>query len=198
MNKAKVNQLVYQDITEHLINEFKELGFNEVIVYIVDNYVIKDDLCLDEKLRNSIQRRMDQSKHFRIGAEIPNIVIPDSTGKEVDLQDINSEKTLIIFYASWCPHCQRLLPKVNNFFRKQEEMKLKILAISLDTSKTDWLNFIRKNNFNWINVSDLKGGYGNAVQDYYIYATPTMFLVNDKKEIIAVPTNIEDIKKYFN
>ena len=70
MNKAKVNQLVYQDITEHLINEFKELGFNEVIVYIVDNYVIKDDLCLDEKLRNSIQRRMDQSKRFRIGAEM--------------------------------------------------------------------------------------------------------------------------------
>jgi hypothetical protein len=47
-------------------------------------------------------------------------------------------------------------------------------------------------------IETLQDWCGNAVQDYYIYATPTMFLVNDKKEIIAVPTNIEDIKKYFN
>ena len=77
-------------------------------------------------------------------------------------------------------------------------MKLKIFAISLDTSKSDWLNYIRKNNYNWINVSDLKGGYGKAVKDYKVYATPSMFLVNDKKELIAIPAKIEDLKKYLN
>jgi peroxiredoxin len=198
LNKAKVNQLVYQYITGCLIDKFRELGFNEVIDYIVDYYVIKDDLCLDEKLPNSIQQRIDQSKSFLVGIKVPHIVMPDSTGKEIDLKDINSENTLILFYASWCPHCQRLLPNVNDFYIKQKEMKLKIFAISLDTNKSDWLNYIRKNNYNWINVSDLQGGYGKAVKDYKVYATPSMFLVNDKKELIAIPANIEDLKKYFN
>jgi peroxiredoxin len=198
LNKAKVNQLVYKHVTEYLIDGFKKFGFDQIIDYIVDNYVIKDDICLDEKLQNSIQRRMDQSKHLRIGAMVPQIVIPDSTGKAVDLNDINTGKTLIIFYASWCPHCQELLPKVNELYRGRKDMKLKILAISIDTNKTDWLSFIRKNDFKWINVSDLKGWNGKAALDYYLYATPTMFLINNKKEIIAKPLNIEDIKKYFN
>jgi thiol-disulfide isomerase/thioredoxin len=195
LNKAKVNQLVYEDITEYLINEFKGLGYNDVIVYLVDNYVIKDDLCIDDKLRNSIQRRMDQSKRFRTGAVVPNIIIPDSTGINVDLMNIKTEKILIIFYASWCPHCQRIMPKLNYFYNNTDKEKFKILAISIDTSRTDWLNFVRKNNFTWINVSDLKGGSGKSLEDYYIYATPTMFLLNDKKEIIAVPADLDELKK---
>jgi peroxiredoxin len=198
LNKAKVNQLVYQYITGCLIDKFRELGYNEVINYIVDYYVIKDDLCLDEKLPNSIQQRIDQSKSFRVGMEVPRITLPDPAGNEIDLTDINSENTLILFYASWCPHCQKLLPKVNDLYLKQKEMKIKIFAVSLDTSRSDWLNFIRKNNYNWINVSDLKGGYGKAVRDYKIYATPAMFLVNSKKELIVIPSDIEDLKKYFN
>jgi peroxiredoxin len=125
-------------------------------------------------------------------------MIPDSTGKEIDLENINSEIILILFYASWCPHCQRLLPNINDLYLNQKESKVKIFAVSLDTSKSDWLNYIEKNNYNWINISDLKGGYGKAVRDYKIYATPAMFLVNNKKELIAIPANIEDLKKYFN
>ena len=198
LNKVKINQLVYQSITECLIDKFKELVFNEVINYIVDHYVIKDDLCLDEKLPNSIQQRIDQSKSFPTRVKVPNIVLPDSTGHEIDLKDISSETTLILFYASWCPHCLKLLPRINDLYIKQQEMKIKILAISLDTNKSDWLNFIRNNNYNWINVSALNGGYRKIVRDYKIYATPSMFLVNGKKELIAIPANIEDLKKYFN
>ena len=198
LNKAKVNQLVYQDITECLIDKFKELGFSEVIDYIIDHYVIKDDLCLDEKLPSSIQQRIDQSKSFLVGVKVPHLIMPDSTGKEIDLKDINSKNTLILFYASWCPHCQKLLPDINDLYINQKEMKLKIFAVSLDTNKSDWLNYIRKNNYNWINVSDLKGGHGKTVRDYKIYATPSMFLVNNKKELITIPANIDDLKKYFN
>ena len=198
LNKAKVNQLVYQDITECLINKLREFGLSEIIDYVVDHYVIRDDLCFDEKLPGSIQQRIDQSKSFLVGVKVPHLIMPDSIGKEIDLNDINSENTLILFYASWCPHCQKLLPDIKDLYTNQKEMKLKIFAVSMDTNKSEWLNYIRKNNYNWINVSDLKGGYGRAVKDYKIYATPAMFLVNDKKELIAIPANIEDLKKYFN
>ena len=198
LNKAKANQLVYQHVTEYLIDGFKKFGFDEIIDYIVDNYVIKDDICLDEKLQNSIQRRMDQAKHFKIGAVVPKIVLPDSTGKEVDLQKIGGERTLIIFYASWCPHCQEMLPKVNEVYMAQSKGDMKILAISIDTNRTDWLGFVQRNNFNWINVSDLKGWYGKAAQDYYLYATPTMFIIHNKQEVIAKPTNVEEIKRWMD
>ena len=52
---------------------------------------------------------------------------------------------------------------------------------------------INSNRMNWINVSDLKGWNGIAVKDYFIYATPTMFLVDKQKKIIKKPLTIEEL-----
>jgi len=193
LNKAKVNQLVYQHIVEYLIDGFKKFGFDKVIDYIVENYVIKDDLCLDSKTESSIQRRIDQSKKLPVSAVVPNIILQSADGKEIDLSKIKSDKVLILFYASWCPHCQTLLPQIFGFYNSQKVKKTEVLAISIDTSKADWLNFIKTYNFNWLNATDLKGWNGKAASDYFIYVTPTMFLVNKERRIIGKPNDINEL-----
>jgi hypothetical protein len=105
LNKAKVNPLVYKHVVEYLLDGFKKFGFDVIINYIIDNYVIKDDICIDEKLETALQRRMDQAKHFKIGNIVPDIVSQDLSGDQVELNKINAEKVLLIFYSSWCPHC---------------------------------------------------------------------------------------------
>ena len=79
-------------------------------------------------------------------------------GMKLDLSKIECEKTLLVFYASWCPHCQELLPQINELTKDQNNKEFQVVAISLDTSKTDWLNFISNNKLNnLLNVSDHKG-----------------------------------------
>lgn len=193
-NKAKVNQLVYQHIAEYLIDGFKKFGFDKIIDYIVENYVIKDDLCLDAKTENSIQRRIDQSKKLSIGTAAPNIKTQDINGNIINLSEIKSDKTLLIFYASWCPHCQTILPEINSVYKNQNNKKMEVVAISLDEKKDDWLKFVKDNNLNWVNTSDGKGWDGKAASDYFIYATPTMFLLDKDKKIIAKPMTSGELK----
>jgi len=197
LGKAKVNDIVYKHIVEYLLDGFKKFGFDNVINYIVENYVIKDEICLDEKLETALERRILQSKNFKIGNTVPNIIVPDSSGSLIELSKINSEKTLIIFYASWCPHCQTLLPQIFELYKNQKEKKFEVLAISIDTSRTDWLNFVRTNKLDWANVSDLKGWSGKTVKNYFIYATPTMFMVDQQKKVIKMPINLEEIELGF-
>ena len=193
LNKAKVNEIVYTHIVEYMLDGFKKFGFDNVINYIVENYVIKDDLCIDEKLSNTLERRIQQAKNFKIGSVVPNIVLPDSSGSIVELNKINSEKILIIFYSSQCPHCQTLLPQVYNLYKNQKEKNFEVVAVSIDTSRTDWLNFVRTNKLSWINISDQEGWNCKAALDYYIYATPTMFLIDKGKKLINIPKNYQDL-----
>jgi thiol-disulfide isomerase/thioredoxin len=192
LNKARVNQIVYQHLVEYLIDGFKKFGFDKILDYIVENYVIKDDLCLDVKTEGLIKRRIDQAKILKISAITPNFIIPDSSGKNIELYKIKASKVLLVFYASWCPHCKELLPKL------KELKNIVVVAASLDTSRVDWLNFVKDNSLKYLNVSDQKGWDGKAAGDYFIYATPTMFLLDSNKKIIGKPINYDEIKSFVN
>ncbi len=197
LNKAKVNPEVYQHLVEYLIDGFKKFGFDQPIDYIVENYVIKDDLCLDVKLEGVIKKRIDQAKNFKLGNVVPDILLPDSSGTIVTLNKISTDNVLIIFYASTCPHCQEMLPKINTLYKNQTDKKTEVVAVSLDNTKNEWLDFVNKNSLGWLNLCDLKGWDSQAATDYDIYATPTMFLVDKDKKIIDKPRTIEELKKYF-
>ncbi|MBS4036080.1 MAG: TlpA family protein disulfide reductase [Ignavibacterium sp.] len=194
LNKAKVNDIVYKHIVEYMLDGFKKFGFDNVINYIIDNYVIADDICLDEKLETALERRIQQNKLFKPGFIVPDIEFADSSGLMIKLSEITIEKTLLIFYASWCPHCTDMLPQIYNLYKNQKEKKFEVIAISIDTSKTDWLNFIRTNKLDWLNISDLKGWEGKAVLDYNIYATPTLFLLDREKKLIKPIIDLNELK----
>ena len=195
ISKAKVKPQVYKHVVEYLIDGFKRFGFDKILDYIVQNFVIKDELCLDEKTENSIQRRLDQNKKLPVGEITANIIMPDAAGNNISLTGLKSDKVLILFYASWCTHCQDLVPKLAAYYKAQKGKKFEVLAVSLDNKKEEWLKFIKDNNLNWLNVSDMKGWDSKAAADYYIYATPTMFLVDRNKKILGKPLTLEELKK---
>ncbi len=195
--KAKANPTVYQHLTKYLIDGFKKFGFEQNINYILDNYVIKDDLCLDEKEGGSIQRMIEQKKYLPIGSVVPNITIPDSSGNLTSLHSLDAEIVLILFYSSSCPHCRTMIPKLNGFYLSKKSNAFQVFAISLDESRDEWMNFIRTNNLAWLNVNDSKVWLGEAASSYFIYATPTMILIDKEKKIIGKPMTIEELQKMF-
>ncbi|MBP6426310.1 MAG: DUF5106 domain-containing protein, partial [Bacteroidia bacterium] len=59
-----------------------------------------------------------------------------------------------------------------------------------------WKKFIRDNKLKWINVSDL---YNNTnFRNYYdIYSTPVIYLLDEKKNIIAKRLDTDKVRDFI-
>lgn len=138
---------------------------------------------------------IEQKKMFPVAATVPNIVLPDSAGNLLSLAAMNSDKVLLLFYSSSCPHCQAMIPRLAEIYKSRHTFG--VMAVSLDSSRSVWIDFIRTNHLTWINVNDPKGWSGAAASDLLIYATPTMILVDKDKKILAKPLTIDELVKWL-
>ncbi|MCK6613865.1 MAG: thioredoxin family protein, partial [Ignavibacteriaceae bacterium] len=69
-----------------------------------------------------------------------------------------------------------------------------VIAVSMDEKKEEWEKFIKENKFNWKDVHETKGWGGKSVEDYYIYATPSMFVLDREKRIVSKPVSVEEVR----
>lgn len=109
--------------------------------------------------------------------------------------NISAEYTLVLFWASWCPHCSSLLSAVKGIYDEYGDKGLEILAISIDKERTTWQNAITKGQYRWINYSELNGWEGKAAKEYGVWSTPRMYLLDRDKRIIAKPASVGELKK---
>jgi peroxiredoxin len=191
---AAVNAEVYKFILDYVVGGFDKYHFDGVITYIADNF--QDPFsCEDQARKTALQKKLDNFRKLSIGKMAPEIEVPDTKGKIVRLSGIQSEYVLVIFYSSGCGHCAQMMPQVKEFYDKQKPKRVEVLAVSIDTSKTEWTQFLKEGKLDWINVSELKGFNSKTADDYNIFATPTMFLLDREKKIIAKPISWRELEQ---
>jgi thiol-disulfide isomerase/thioredoxin len=134
---------------------------------------------------------------MKIGSVVPDFILNDLNGDAVQLSQILKERTLILFWASWCSHCISTIPGIKGWQQTHNSENVEIITIALDTSVTDWHKQVGQLSIeSWFNLSDLKGWDGKVTGDYNVYATPTMFLINQDQKIIAKPITLQGLLEY--
>lgn len=202
------NQKVYKYTLDYVIEGFNEIKQDAVLAYITDNFMLPNSCGIeDEKLKQILQKTADY-KRTAIGAIAPEIIFssrlsgvyPDKGGREGvgarTLSNISSDYILIVFWATWCPHCTGEVPKIKKaieeYQKKHQDKSLAAVFVSIDKEEKPWKDFIEKNELSgFINLCELKGWNGEIGKSYNLNATPTLFLLDKNKKIIAKPENAE-------
>ena len=187
------NDEVYKFCLNYLLKMFRK-GHQDIAFLELHDAFLKTsegDCGLQEKDALSWARqKASVLRGVQIGSIAPDFEIIEG---KMNLHSLNSEYTLLLFWASWCPHCTQILPEikkaVENFTPLSEEggkVGLVTVAVSLDTSRTEWQACVENNNLStWLNFSELQGWKGEISKRYNVYATPTMLLLDKNKQIIA-------------
>ncbi|MGN7787667.1 peroxiredoxin-like family protein [Niabella sp. 22666] len=81
-----------------------------------------------------IPPRPEDISPLLIGEKIPVAMLPDASGRDIDLNKLISEKpTILIFYrGGWCPYCSRQLSGLQRSAPQLEKLGYQLIAVSTD------------------------------------------------------------------
>jgi thiol-disulfide isomerase/thioredoxin len=193
MQKFSGNDEAKKFAVKYLQLGFKEIGNEKVLQYIDQTYAETIAQCNDNAAdKTALEKRLQGYAALKIGNKAPAINFVDANGNAQTLASITADNTIVVFWASWCPHCMETMPKLNEWAATQPNTK--ILAISLDDDKAAYTDVI-KSLPNMQHSCDYKKWDGKAVTDYYIAGTPTFIRLDKDKKIIGKYSSFEELKK---
>jgi peroxiredoxin len=191
-NANQSNNPVYEFVLNYLVTGFERLNMENVLNYIAENYL--DNLCLTDD-KTTLVRKL-KSQNMKLGSVVPDFTLNDLNGDPVTLSQVLKPRVLILFWASWCSHCTDMLPRIKAWYIQNQPKDFDVIAISLDSSEEEWHKAVFDSGFEmFFNLSDLQRWDGTTAEEYNIYATPTMFLINHERKILAKPGSLNDLIK---
>ncbi len=189
------NEKVYEFVLDFLMRGFEQLNLENALVYLAGKY--KDSTCGSDN-KTTAERRLLFYKTMKTDAVVPDFTLNDVNGDPVTLSEVLKEETLLIFWAGWCPHCNQMIPKIKEWYNQQDKKRVEVVTVSLDTSEKEWKAKVDELGIeSCFNLSDLKSWDGEVANKYNIYGTPTLFLLDKNRKILAKPKTINDLNKYI-
>lgn len=190
--------------TDEYINP-KFMGQDKVFVHLFEKYHSKGvSDWLNEKQLNAISNRAYMVMSNLVGEKAADLQMTGLTGNVTNLYKIPANYTVVVFWDPTCGHCRTEVPKLDSLYQnKWKQEGVKIFAVLSDhDQKAKWEDFISEHKLtDWTNVYETEAQQ-KAVESskkpsykqlYDVIQTPTLYLLDKDKRIIAKKLSLEQM-----
>ncbi len=180
------------EITAYLFDLLERQSLFEASEYLALR-LLNESGCT---LETDLARQFETYRVMRRGNIASDIVFAGDClvdGQKCDahpgrLSELKSDYVLVVFAASWCPNCREELPKLAQLYPKWRDAGVEIVLISLDEDKSSFREFVGSAPF--LSVCDYQKWEGKIASDYYVFGTPTFFLLDASRRIVLRPNSV--------
>ena len=186
LNKAGNSQAVYEFLVDFLIKGFEGIGFERGLEHIANSSLI-EEFCENTERKERLGNKLEYIRKLALGQKAPSFSTIDINGNPISLDSIQAKTIVLVFWASWCPHCDEVLPVLKNYYDQTSRQEFDVIAISVDKAEQPLREAINMGNYQWHNIGELQGWEGPVINTYGIAATPTLFILNKDHTILSKP-----------
>ncbi len=135
-----------------------------------------------------------ESKTDKILFKMPSVNVVDLNGKKINTSELtnNGKPYIISFWATWCKPCVKELTTISDVYQEwQEETGVKIIAVSIDDSRSSnqVKTLVNGKNWEYEVLLDPNSDFKRAMN---VNAVPHTFIVNGKGEIVWQHTSFSE------
>lgn len=200
--------LLFKFTNKYISPEF--MGQDKVFLHIYQNFFAKGDtVLLNEASKKSITERAYSMMANQLGLAAPPLVLNDTSDKKISLYDIRSPYTFVAFWDPTCSHCKVEIPRVDSFYKAiWSKLNVKVLSVNINFKElTTWKTFINENKLEgWMHAyqtetdlnKEVEQGKPTTIRQLYdVFKTPTFYLLDANKKIIAKNLSIEQFNDFL-
>jgi peroxiredoxin len=125
---------------------------------------------------------------------LPEIELPDYTGKNAKLSALKGKYVLLSFWVTGNQTCVRQNLELKKIYDQYKSRGFEIFQVSFDNSPERWQSAIRFDEIPWISVIDT--GYSVVAGNYNVTQLPANYLISkDNSSILGknlTPTQVRD------
>jgi thiol-disulfide isomerase/thioredoxin len=193
------NEKKFNQVTKYIFNLLERQSLFEASEYLAVKVLTQNSCTVHDDLAN----QLESYRTMKIGNTAPNIAFSGDILKngtvlktQASLSDINSAYKIVIFGASWCYKCVEELSQLLPLYQKWQSKGVEVIFVSLDTEESVFKEF--SSIFPFISICDYKKWDTQAVKDYYVFASPTLFLLDKDQKILLRPNSINQIDTWVD
>jgi thiol-disulfide isomerase/thioredoxin len=191
------NEVLLNEISSYLLTYFELKSLTQVSEYL--------SLLLLNKSGCNIEPQLTKQLEFYRAMQLGNIASNINLSfqsylagrRQSQFESIDSfqtEFTLVFFGSSWCPKCNEELPKIIGKYSEWRNKGMEVIFISLDSESADFEKNLKSIPF--FSYCDYKSWESEVVKAYFVFGTPSYFILNKERKIILKPISAEQVDSW--
>ena len=116
------------------------------------------------------------------GSQAPDFTTETVDGSGISLGGGDSEATMLVFFATWCPHCQNEAPVISEMEEEYED--LRIIMAGIDNTQGDNPQEVQSF-MDEYDISSPAVYEPSLGVEYQVSGYPTVYFINGSGEIVA-------------
>jgi thiol-disulfide isomerase/thioredoxin len=211
---AKTGKEIYPFLLFKFTNKYinpEFMGQDKVFLHIFQNFFSKGDLALlNEESKKAITERAYSIMANLIGNPAPPLNLNTIDNKSFSLYNSPAKYTFIAFWDPTCGHCKEEMPRVDSFYTKNwKQLGVQVIGVNINLKEmASWKQFVTDKHFNagWLHVyqteaalnAEVNAGKATTIRQLYdVFKTPTFYLLDKDKKIIAKNLTVDQFHDFL-